>query len=68
MAREILFEFTRIGSIIRVAAVDPDSLTEVIVQCPATCTQAQLEAAATARLAFVMKRGRPTRRSAWDGL
>jgi hypothetical protein len=74
MAREVLFEFTRVGPLIRVAAVDPETRVEVVVQCSASSTEEQLKAAGIARLDYVLRRqsNGPSdlhrRRSAWDGL
>ncbi|MEZ5930586.1 MAG: hypothetical protein R3F54_01265 [Alphaproteobacteria bacterium] len=56
---EILLEITPIGSLLRVAAVDPETLTEVTFQAPLGTDQATLAALARRKLAFVKaRRGR----------
>ncbi|MGI9509590.1 MAG: DUF6898 family protein [Geminicoccaceae bacterium] len=55
---EILLELTPAGNLIRVAAIDPATLTEVIFQAPLTADRAALTALARQKLAFVMGRKR----------
>ena len=47
---EVFFEFTQIGAQMRVAAIDADSGTEVIVIAPVTATQIQMQNLALAKL------------------
>jgi Domain of unknown function (DUF6898) len=47
---EILFEFTRIGAQMRVAAIHSASGTEVVVIAPANATQQQMQQIAIAKL------------------
>lgn len=57
--REVIIEFHRVGSYVKVSAVDPVSLTEVsIVGDPATGEKA-LTDAAIRKLEYVLSRGGP---------
>jgi hypothetical protein len=47
---EVYFEFTQIGGQVRVAAIDADSGTEVIVIAPVTASQIQMQNLALAKL------------------
>ncbi len=58
-SNEILLELTPIGNLIRVAAFDPETLTEVTFQAPLMTDRATLAALARRKLAFV--RGRNAR-------
>ena len=53
---EILLEITQIGNLLRVAAVDPETLIEVTFQAPPTAGQATLAALARRKLAFARSR------------
>ena len=55
-ADEIILEFVAMGSFMRVSAMDPASLTEVVVQGPISADRASLADLARNKLAFVMKR------------
>ena len=61
---EIIFEFARVGPLVRVSAMDPATLTEVVIQGPANAGEATLRRAAAQRLAYVLERNRtrPRRR------
>ncbi len=48
--REILFEFRTLGNQVRVAAIDADSGTEVIIVAPVSASQAEMQRIATAKL------------------
>jgi hypothetical protein len=48
--REVLFEFTRLGALVRVAAIDASSGVEVVVMGPAAAARADLERLALAKL------------------
>ncbi|MEO3435520.1 hypothetical protein [Inquilinus sp. CAU 1745] len=54
--REILFEFRRIGAAVKVTATDPETLTEVVLQGPATAGEEALRRAAVAKLNYVLSK------------
>jgi hypothetical protein len=54
--REVLLEYHRIGNVMRVSAMDVQSLTEVVVQCPATAGEAIFKKNALLRLSYVLKK------------
>ncbi len=47
---DIYFEFTVVGALVRVAAIDSVTATEVTVMGPATASRADLERLATQKL------------------
>ena len=49
-SREVYFEFTPVGAVVKVAAIDADTGIEVAVMGPATASQADLERLALAKL------------------
>jgi len=53
---EMILEVVQIGNLLRVAAVDPETLIEVIFQAPLTANQATLAALARKKLAFALAR------------
>jgi hypothetical protein len=53
---EILLELTAVGNVLRVAAIDPASLTEVTFQAPLGTDRATLAALAQQKLSFVRRR------------
>jgi Domain of unknown function (DUF6898) len=53
---EIIVEFTAMGNIMRVSAMDTESLTEVVVQGPINAQRSTLADLARQKLAFVMAR------------
>ncbi len=53
-----ILEFSRIGATVRVAALDPATLTEVVIQGPAAAGEAALRGAALRKLAYVLERRR----------
>lgn len=53
---EILFEFQRVGTYMKVVAIDPVTATEVSVVGPATGSTELLKRTAINKLHFVMKR------------
>lgn len=57
--REVLIEMARMGSIMRVTAVDAATGTEVVIQGPANASQKELQKVAIAKLNYVMKRKKP---------
>lgn len=54
--REIIFEFHSLGSVVKVSAMDVETLTEVIIQGPAQTNQDILKRNAAKRLEYVMKK------------
>jgi len=48
--REVLFEFTPVGSVVRVAAIDAATGIEVVVMGPVRATRADLQKLALAKL------------------
>lgn len=68
MVEEILLECVQIGKVLRVAAVDPRTLVEVIFQAPAGTPLVDLERLARQRLARAEGRRRnPSRKSQGHG-
>lgn len=53
---EVLFEFQRVGSYLKVMAIDPETATEVSVVGPASGSLELLKRTAVNKLQFVMKR------------
>ncbi len=49
-AGEVIFEITRVGDIQRIAAVDVETGTEVVVQAPASASLADVRALALKKL------------------
>lgn len=54
---EVYFEFTQIGSQMRVAAIDGKTGVEVIVIAPVTATQVQMQNIALAKLKRRLEQG-----------
>ena len=54
--REVLFEMTRVGSYMKVVAVDAATGTEVTISGPASAPVEALKRQAVNRLLFVLKR------------
>ncbi len=54
--REVLFEMTRIGTYMKVVAVDAETGTEVSIAGPASAPIEALKRQAVNRLIFVLKR------------
>ena len=54
--REIIVEIQRIGAILRVAAVDVATGTEVTFQAPASATRASIDRLAANKLRYVMSK------------
>ncbi len=57
---EVLFEFSRVGNMVRVTAIDVDSNTEVIIAGPANAPQAALQSTALQKLRYVMAKKKGT--------
>jgi hypothetical protein len=54
--REVIFEFRPVGNIMRVSAMDAETATEVVIQCPLSAGEAVFRKNALARLEFVLRR------------
>lgn len=54
MARDVIFEFYRVGNSVKVSAVDTETLTEVSVVGPATASETTLRRNALRKLEFVL--------------
>jgi hypothetical protein len=52
----VYFEFTTVGSVVKVAAIDAATGAEVVVMGPATAAQADLECLALAKLKLRLAR------------
>lgn len=59
--REVLLEFQKIGHILRVTAIDPDSGTEVIMVADPRQSQDHIERLAARKLAYVLDKNRKKR-------
>ncbi|MEO5337828.1 MAG: hypothetical protein H7841_13190 [Magnetospirillum sp. WYHS-4] len=56
--REVLYEFSRVGNVVRVVAVDPISNTEVIMVGSPGHSQEMLKRLARQKLAYVIAKKR----------
>jgi hypothetical protein len=54
MTRDVIFEFRRIGTVVKVSAVDTLTMTEVSIMGPASATEATLRQTALRKLEFVL--------------
>lgn len=54
--RDVLIEFQKMGSIIRVSAIDPRTNTEIVIQGPATAGRTVLVRNALAKLNYVLRK------------
>jgi Domain of unknown function (DUF6898) len=52
----VILEFIRFGPLIRVSAMEPESLIEVVLQGPAAAGEAALRRAVLQKLAYVLAR------------
>ena len=51
---EVLFEFSRVGNVMRVTAIDADTNTEIVIAGPANAPQAALQQTALQKLRYVL--------------
>lgn len=58
-AREVYFEFTAVGSVVRVSAIDSATGLEVIVMGPVTASEADLKRLALNKLKMRLAREAP---------
>lgn len=54
--REVILEFTPVGNVVKVTAMDTQSLTEISISGPATSPEALLKRNALKRLEYVLKK------------
>ena len=54
--REVIFEFHPVGHLVRVAAMDTKTLTEVVIQGPSTASETLLKHNALKRLEYVLRK------------
>lgn len=54
--REIIIEFIPVGQIMRVSAMDVESLTEIVISGPVNTPQSLLKANALKRLEYVLRK------------
>jgi hypothetical protein len=52
----VILEFAHIDGVVRVSAMDPHTLTEVVIQGPASAGEAALRHAALRKLDYVLRR------------
>ena len=55
-AGEVILEFVRIGGLIRVSAMEPKSLTQVVIYGPASAGEATLRHAVLRKLDYLLRR------------
>ena len=61
---EVILEFVQIGALIRVSAMEPKSLTEVVIYGPASAGEAALRRVVLRKLDYVLGR-QPAPRASW---
>ena len=54
--REVIFEFRSLGNTVRVSAMDTATMTEIIIQCPASAGESVFKNNALKRLEYVLKK------------
>ena len=54
--REVIFEFSTLGNVVRITAMDVKTMTEVTIQGPTNAPEATLKANALKRLEYVLKK------------
>lgn len=54
--REVIFEFMPVDNIMRVSAMDAQTLTEIVIQCPVTAGEAMFKKNALMRLEYVLRK------------
>ena len=54
--REVILEFFPVGNVVKVSAMDVETLTEISIQGPANATQDVLKRNAVKRLEYVLKK------------
>lgn len=59
-AREVLIEYMRIGTSLRVTAVDVETGTEVVFQAPVKASRAEIKRTAIDKLNYVLRKQKKT--------
>lgn len=54
--REVIFELSTHGNVVRVAAMDVQTMTEITIQGPPSAPESTLKANALKRLEYVLKK------------
>lgn len=54
--REVIIEYAPVGHVVRVSAMDTKTLTEVVIQGPASAGEETLKRNALKRLEYVLKK------------
>ena len=54
--REVIIEFLPVGNVVKVSAMDTETLTEISIQGPATASEDILKRNAVKRLEYVLKK------------
>jgi hypothetical protein len=54
--REVIFEYRKVGNIMRVTAMDTATMTEIVLQCPVNAGEAAFQKNALMRLEYVLKK------------
>lgn len=54
--REVIFEYSQFGHIMKVTAMDTETLTEVTIQCPISAGEVTFKANALKRLEYVLRK------------
>ena len=58
---EVILEFVQVGALVRVSAMEPKSLTEVVIYGPASAGEAALRRTVLCKLDFALARERTER-------
>ncbi len=53
---EVLFEYVRMGTSVKVTAIEPETGTEAVVVVPADLPEVQMRARAMQKLLYVLKK------------
>ena len=54
--RNVIFEFRPLGNLMRVAAMDTQTMTEIVIQCPLHGGEELFRKSALARLEYVLRK------------
>ena len=54
--RDVIFEYTPVGNMVRITAMDTKTLTEIIISCPAGTPDPVMKQNALKRLEFVLRK------------
>ena len=54
--REVIFELQSIGQYVKITAMDTATMTEVVIQGPATASEAVLKANAARKLEYILRK------------